>query len=286
MFFSFLNFEKKENLVWERFDENLIQNYKESNNLVFVDFTADWCVTCKFNKFTALDNKDVIKFFLENDVKLVRGDWTKKDEKILNFLKKYERFGVPVNIIYSKNMKDGLVLPEILTKNNIIENFERIKENETKKGDCFPNVKLFRLNDGSPEKISSADLFNKKIVLVGVPGAFTPTCTNEHLPGYIKHFDSFKSKGIDDVYFISVNDPFVMQKWGDSVEKNDLKFLADSDGEFMSSSGLMTDLSAAGLGKRLSRFSMLVDNGLIKEILDENGPGLEKSTAEILLENI
>ena len=85
-------------------------------------------MTCKFNKFTALDNKDVIKFFLENDVKLVRGDWTKKDEKILNFLKKYERFGVPVNIIYSKNMKDGLVLPEILTKNNIIENFERIKE--------------------------------------------------------------------------------------------------------------------------------------------------------------
>ena len=70
----------------------------------------------------------MIKFFLENDVKLVRGDWTKKDEKILNFLKKYERFGVPVNIIYSKNMKDGLVLPEILTKNNIIENFERIKE--------------------------------------------------------------------------------------------------------------------------------------------------------------
>ena len=105
----------------------------------------------------------MIKFFLENDVKLVRGDWTKKDEKILNFLKKYERFGVPVNIIYSKNMKDGLVLPEILTKNNIIENFERIKEKmKLKKGDCFPNVKLFRLNDGSPEKISSADLFNKK----------------------------------------------------------------------------------------------------------------------------
>ena len=80
----------------------------------------------------------MIKFFLENDVKLVRGDWTKKDEKILNFLKKYERFGVPVNIIYSKNMKDGLVLPEILTKNNIIENFERIKEKmKLKKGDCF-----------------------------------------------------------------------------------------------------------------------------------------------------
>ena len=126
----------------------------------------------------------------------------------------------------------------------------------------------------------------KKIVLVGVPGAFTPTCTNEHLPGYIKHFQSFKSKGIDEIFFISVNDPFVMQKWGDSVQQNDLKFIADSDGEFMNSSGLINDLSAAGLGKRLSRFSMLVDDGLIIEIFDENGPGLEKSKAEILLESI
>ena len=75
-----------------------------------------------------------------------------------------------------------------------------------------------------------------------------------------------------------------MQKWGDSIEKNDLKFIADSDGELMNSSGLMVDLSSAGLGKRLSRFSMLVDNGLIKEIFDENGPGLEKSKAEKLVE--
>ena len=74
-----------------------------------------------------MDNKKVIKYFLENDVKLIRGDWTKKDEKILDFIKKYERFGVPVNIIYSKNMKEGLVLPEILSKSNIIDNFERIK---------------------------------------------------------------------------------------------------------------------------------------------------------------
>ena len=102
-------------------------NYNDNNNLIFVDFTADWCVTCQFNKITTLDNKKVIRFFLENDVKLIRGDWTKKDEKILNFIKKYERFGVPVNIIYSKNMKEGFVLPEILSKSNIIDNFERIK---------------------------------------------------------------------------------------------------------------------------------------------------------------
>ena len=154
-----------------------------------------------------------------------------------------------------------------------------------KKGDCFPNVKLYRMKEGAPEKVSSADLFNKKkVILVGVPGAFTPTCSNDHLPGYVKYYDSFKSKGIDEIFFISVNDPFVMEKWGESVGQNSLKFIADSNGEFMNSSELMIDLSAAGLGKRLSRFSMFVDNGLIKEIFDENGPGLEKSKAEILLE--
>ncbi len=156
-----------------------------------------------------------------------------------------------------------------------------------KKGDCFPKVDFYWLNEGSPEKVSSADLFNKKrIILVGVPGAFTPTCTNEHLPGYISNFENFKSKGIDEIFFISVNDPFVMQKWGEAVGKNELKFLADSNGDFMKSSELMVDLSAAGLGNRLSRFSMLVDDGLIKEIFDENGPSLDKSKAEVLLENI
>ena len=105
----------------------MIKTYSDQNNLIFVDFTADWCVTCKFNKFTTLENEDVIDYFLKNNVKLLRGDWTKKDEEILNFIKKYERFGVPVNIIYSDNMREGLVLPEILSKSIIIDNFERIK---------------------------------------------------------------------------------------------------------------------------------------------------------------
>ena len=88
-----------------------------------------------------------------------------------------------------------------------------------KKGDCFPNVNLYRLNDGSPEKLSSQNYSIKKVILVGVPGAFTPTCTNEHLPGYVKHFDSFKLKGIDEIFFIAVNDPFVMQKWVNQLRK-------------------------------------------------------------------
>ena len=127
IFFLFIFFKKKENLVWENFDENKIKTYKENNELIFLDFTADWCVTCKFNKFTTLDNQDTINYFIKNEVKLLRGDWTTKDEKILKFIKKYERFGVPVNIIYSRNMKNGLVLPEILSSSIVIDNFERIK---------------------------------------------------------------------------------------------------------------------------------------------------------------
>ena len=127
IFFLFIFFKKKENLVWENFDENKIKTYKENNELIFLDFTADWCVTCKFNKFTTLDNQETINYFKKNEVKLLRGNWTTKDEKILEFIKKYERFGVPVNIIYSRNMKDGLVLPEILSSSIVIDNFERIK---------------------------------------------------------------------------------------------------------------------------------------------------------------
>ena len=157
----------------------------------------------------------------------------------------------------------------------------KIKINE-----CFPNLEFFQIIDGSPKKVSSTKLFNeKKIILVGVPGAFTPTCSNEHLPGYIENYESFVSKGIDDIYFVSVNDPFVMNKWGE-LNKSNVKFIADSDGEFMKKSGFEMDLSAAGLGNRLTRFSMLIDNGLVVEIFDENGPGLDVSKASNMLDKI
>tara|TARA_B100001057_G_scaffold58702_1_gene52110 strand:- start:768 stop:1244 length:477 start_codon:yes stop_codon:yes gene_type:complete len=157
----------------------------------------------------------------------------------------------------------------------------KIKINE-----CFPNSEFFQIIDGSPKKVSSTKLFNeKKIILVGVPGAFTPTCSNEHLPGYIENYESFVSKGIDDIYFVSVNDPFVMNKWGE-LSKSNVKFIADSDGEFMKKSGFEMDLSAAGLGNRLTRFSMLIDNGLVVEIFDENGPGLDVSKASNMLDKI
>ena len=153
--------------------------------------------------------------------------------------------------------------------------------------DCFPDVTFFQLVEGNPKKFKTAEIFNeKKIILVSVPGAFTPTCSNEHLPGYMKLFDEFKKKGIDDIYFVATNDPFVMDAWINSYSESKIKYLADSNFEFLNATGLEIDLTVAALGKRLSRFAMFVDNGLIKNIFDEEGGGLEKSSAENLLKNL
>ncbi len=153
--------------------------------------------------------------------------------------------------------------------------------------DCFPDVTFFQLVEGNPKKFKTAEIFNeKKIILVSVPGAFTPTCSNEHLPGYIKLFDEFKKNGIDDIYFVAANDPFVMDAWINSYSESKIKYLADSNFELLNATGLEIDLTVAALGKRLSRFAMLVDNGLIKNIFDEEGGGLEKSSAENLLKNL
>ena len=153
--------------------------------------------------------------------------------------------------------------------------------------DCFPDVTFFQLEDGNPKTFKSSQIFNeKKIILVSVPGAFTPTCSNEHLPGYVKLYDEFKKKGIDDIYFVAANDPFVMEAWINSTSERKIKYLADSNFELLDATGLEMDLTVAGLGKRLSRFAIFIDNGLIKKIFDEEGGGLEKSSAENLLKNL
>ena len=153
--------------------------------------------------------------------------------------------------------------------------------------DCFPEVTFHQIINGDPKTINSSELFNKKkVILVSVPGAFTPTCSNEHLPGYIDNFEKFKNKGVDEIYFVSVNDPFVMDAWMKSYSNSKINYVADSNSELLNSSGLEMDLSVIGLGKRLSRFAMFIDNGLIKMIFDEKGGGLEKSKAENVLENL
>ena len=118
----------KGKIEWENFNETLLDEYLDRGDLIFLDFTADWCITCQVNKFTTLENKKVKRYFLENNVKLLRADWTNKDDKILEFIKKYERFGVPLNIIYSRNMTEGYILPEILSKTIVIKNLDRIKD--------------------------------------------------------------------------------------------------------------------------------------------------------------
>ena len=158
----------------------------------------------------------------------------------------------------------------------------KIKEN-----DMLPEVNFFYLTNNGPKSISTSELFkNKKILLVGVPGAFTPTCSLEHLPGFIENKGIFYSKGIDKIIFVSVNDPFVISEWAKSKNERDIQFIGDPNGDFVKQTGLIIDLSVIGLGTRLSRFAMVVDNMRISLLLDEDGGDLKLSAAEKVLESI
>ena len=112
---------------WIKFDSEKLEELVKENHIVFVDFTADWCVTCQVNKFTTLESKTIQDSFQQNNVKLLRADWTKKDESILVFMSAFGRFGIPLNIIYGPKNKSGKLLPEILSKNSIINSIDEIK---------------------------------------------------------------------------------------------------------------------------------------------------------------
>ena len=107
-----------------------LNNLIQDNQIVLLDFTADWCITCQLNKKTTLENKSLLLFFKKENVLLMRGDWTRRDEKILNFIKSYDRLGIPVNIIYGPSDKKGVILPEILTKKTVINSINKVKKNE------------------------------------------------------------------------------------------------------------------------------------------------------------
>ncbi len=156
-----------------------------------------------------------------------------------------------------------------------------ISENEK-----FPKVTFYQIIDSGPSPLESEKIFNNKIILVGVPGAFTPTCSEEHIPGYEKLKDEFFKKNIEKIYVISTNDPFIMKSWGVSLGFSKIDFISDGNGEFREKSGLEIDLSSVGLGKRLSRFAMLIESGVVKKIFNEKGPGLDVSKAENVLKSI
>ena len=157
-----------------------------------------------------------------------------------------------------------------------------------KAGDKAPSVTFKTMGDSGPENLSSEDLFaGKKVVLFAVPGAFTPTCSAKHLPGFVEKADAIKSKGVDEIACISVNDAFVMGAWGkDQNVGNSVKMVADGNGDFAKACGLEMDGSGFGLGTRMQRCAMIVDNGTVSQVFVEEPGQFEKSTAENILANL
>ena len=152
--------------------------------------------------------------------------------------------------------------------------------------DKFPTQEIRVLVDGEIKNISSDEYFSgKKIVLVGVPGAFTPTCHLTHLPGYIENIQNFKDKNYS-VVFIAVNDPFVMQSWSEASNASDIDMLADGNCDLTNELGLTMDGSGFGSGNRCKRFAMIVDDGIVQSIDIEEPGAMDVSSAESQLAKI
>ena len=155
-----------------------------------------------------------------------------------------------------------------------------------KVGERLPEVPLQRIREGV-ENVETRDLVQgTKLVLFAVPGAFTPTCSEKHLPGFIEHFEEFRAKGID-VACLSVNDPFVMQAWGQTQHVPEgLMMLADGNGDFTRALGLELDASAYGMGTRAKRFALYAEDGVVKQLHVEAPGELHVSTAEYMLSQL
>ncbi len=153
-------------------------------------------------------------------------------------------------------------------------------------GDFIPETMLRVVTDeGAQSTKASAFFASKRWVLFGVPGAFTPTCHSNHLPGFLAAASDFKAKGVEGIAVVAVNDPHVLKAWRKATEAGDkITFLADGSADFAKASGLDVDLSAGGLGIRNHRFSMLIEDGKVKLLNIEDSPGkAEASSAQTLL---
>jgi glutaredoxin/glutathione-dependent peroxiredoxin len=156
-----------------------------------------------------------------------------------------------------------------------------------KPGDALPDVKVKEMTESGPKDVSLTELSKgKKIVLFAVPGAFTPTCSMKHLPGFVEKAGDLKSKGVQEIACLSVNDAFVMGAWGkDQSAGGKVRMLADGNGEFTKAVGLELDASGFGMGKRSKRYAMIVKDGKVEQVLvDESG--LKESSAENVLSKL
>ena len=151
-------------------------------------------------------------------------------------------------------------------------------------GDKLPEVTLVKATAEGPEQVSSSEYFaGKKVALFSVPGAFTPTCSARHLPGYVEKADELKAKGVDEIAATAVNDAFVMGAWNQSAGSDDITMLADGNADFAEAVGLTMDGSGFGMGKRGQRWSAIVEDGVVKELNVEAPGDFSVSSAEHML---
>lgn len=152
-------------------------------------------------------------------------------------------------------------------------------------GDSIPSITLNQMTAEGPGPITTEEVFSgKKVVLFAVPGAFTPGCSQAHLPGYVVNADAIKAKGVDTIACVSVNDAFVMGAWGDAQNAEEILMLADGNGEFTKALDLELDASGFGMGTRSQRYAMVVEDGKVTAMNVEPDAGVDVSAAEKILE--
>ncbi len=156
----------------------------------------------------------------------------------------------------------------------------------SREGQRVPNAELAELREGNVHRVRGSELFGgKRVILFALPGAFTPTCSTAHVPGYVAHLDEFRDAGIDDVICLSVNDPYVMEAWQRSEKAQGIHFVADPFAEFTQGMGMAIENREAGLGVRSWRYSMVVKDGVIEKMFiepDKPGDPFEVSDAETM----
>jgi glutaredoxin/glutathione-dependent peroxiredoxin len=156
------------------------------------------------------------------------------------------------------------------------------------KGDQIPDVKLMTMTSEGPRPVQSTEVLGTgKVVLFAVPGAFTPGCSDHHLPGFLVRADDIKGKGVDSIACVAVNDVFVMGAWGEHKGVEDqIVMLADGDGEFAAAMGLEFDGRGLGVGLRSQRYAAILEDGVVQELLLEPSPGVDVSSADSVLQQL
>lgn len=151
-------------------------------------------------------------------------------------------------------------------------------------GDTIPSCKLKVMGEKGPQDVETTELFaGKKVVLFAVPGAFTPGCSNTHLPGYVVHADEILAKGVDEIVCLSVNDAFVMDAWGKAQNAERITMLADGNADFVQALGLQMDGRGYGMGTRSKRFALVAEDGKVTQLAVEPAGGVTVSAAEAVL---